>query len=129
VLKSSDPESLNNMCSKCQWPSCTFLNMEVFMNDREFSGIKIFSTFRKGNTAVYDQSWKLPASQLQQWAAYPLFSKLSEITSVLQMSVTNQQRSIKNFFFTETEDQGSLYLVLKSSNTEYSFFAISHCRV
>jgi hypothetical protein len=30
--------------------------------------------------------------------AYPLFSELSEITSVLQMSVTNQQGSIKKMF-------------------------------
>ena len=45
------------------------------------------------------------------------------------MSVTNQQGSIKKNFSTETEDQGSLYPVLKSSNTEYGFFAISHCSV
>jgi predicted nucleic acid-binding Zn ribbon protein len=30
---------------------------------------------------------------------------------------------------TEIEDQGSLYPVLKSSNTEHSFFAGSHCSV
>jgi len=40
----------------------------------------------------------LPASRLQQWAGYPLFSKLKEITSVLQMSVTNQQGSVKKNF-------------------------------
>jgi len=32
-------------------------------------------------------------------------------------------------FSTETEDQGSLYPVLRSSNTEYCFFAGSHCSV
>jgi len=35
----------------------------------------------------------------------------------------------KEIFSTETEDQGSLYPVLKSSNTEYCFFASSHCTV
>ena len=45
------------------------------------------------------------------------------------MSVTNQQGSIQNIFSTETEDQGSLYLVLKSSIIEYCIFASSHCTV
>jgi len=35
----------------------------------------------------------------------------------------------KEKFSTETEDQDSLYPVLKSSNTERCFFAISHCSV
>ena len=38
-------------------------------------------------------------------------------------------RQYKEKFSTEIEDQGSLYPVLKSSNTEYSFFAISHCNM
>ena len=50
---------------------------------------------REGNNAVYDRSQKLPASRLQQWVAYPLISKLNEVTSVLEMSVTNQQGRIK----------------------------------
>jgi hypothetical protein len=60
----------------------------------------------------------LHASQLQQWVAYILFSKLNEITSVLQMSAINQQGSIKKKISTEIEDQGSLLPFLKSSNTE-----------
>jgi len=35
----------------------------------------------------------------------------------------------KEKFSTEIEDQGSLYPVLKSSNTEYCFFASSHYNV
>jgi len=38
-------------------------------------------------------------------------------------------RKYKEKFSTEIEDQGSLYPVLKSSNAEYCFFAISHCTV
>jgi len=38
-------------------------------------------------------------------------------------------RKYKEKFSTEIEDQGSLYPVLKSSNNEYCFFAISHCSV
>jgi len=40
----------------------------------------------------------LPANRLQQWATYPVFSKLNEITPVLQMSVTNHQGSAKKNF-------------------------------
>ena len=40
----------------------------------------------------------MTTSRLQKCAAYPLFSKLNEITSVLQMSVTNQQEIIKKIF-------------------------------
>jgi len=35
-------------------------------------------------------------------------------------------RKYKEKFSTEIEDQGSLYPVLKSNNTEYCFFASSH---
>jgi hypothetical protein len=38
------------------------------------------------------------ASRLQQWATYPLVSEIIEITSVLQMSVTNQKEIIKKNF-------------------------------
>jgi hypothetical protein len=49
VSKSSDPECLNIVCvCKCQWPSRVFLNMEIFMNDREFSDIEIFQHSGKG---------------------------------------------------------------------------------
>jgi len=38
-------------------------------------------------------------------------------------------RKYEESFSTETEDQSSLYPVLKSSNTEYCFFASLHCSV
>jgi hypothetical protein len=38
-------------------------------------------------------------------------------------------RKCKENVSTEIEDQGSLYPVLKSSNTEYCFFASLHCSV
>jgi len=42
-------------------------------------------------------------------------------------NVSNKSaRKCKEKFSTEIDDQDSLYPVLKSSNTEYRFFAISH---
>jgi len=38
-------------------------------------------------------------------------------------------RKYKEKFSIEIEDQGSPYPVLKPSNTEYCFFAVSHCSV
>jgi len=38
-------------------------------------------------------------------------------------------RKYKENLSTEVEDEGSLYPVLKSSNTEYCFFAVSYCSV
>jgi hypothetical protein len=67
--------------------------MEVFMNDREFSDIETFQHSGKG-IPLFMTGHK---NCLQQWAAYPLFSKLNEITPVLQMSVTNQRSINKNF--------------------------------
>jgi hypothetical protein len=64
------------------------------MNDQEFSDIEIFQHSGKG-IPLFMTGHK---NCLQQWAAYTLFSKLNEITSVLQMSVTNQQGSIKKHF-------------------------------
>ena len=81
--------------------SVTKLRIFKYGSIHECSGIfrhRNPSTFGKGNTAVYDRSSKLSARRLQQWVANPLFSKLNEITSVLQMSVTNQQGSIKKNF-------------------------------
>jgi hypothetical protein len=48
VSKSSDPERLNNTRVANVGPSRVFLNMEVFMNDREFSDIEIFQHSVKG---------------------------------------------------------------------------------
>ena len=68
------------------------------MNDREFSDIEVFQHSGKGIPLFMTGHKKLPASRLQQWAAYPLVSKLNEITYVLQISVTNQQGRIKKNF-------------------------------
>jgi hypothetical protein len=43
VSKISDPERLNSICV-----ANVFLNIEVFMNDREFSDIQIFQHSGKG---------------------------------------------------------------------------------
>jgi hypothetical protein len=49
VSKSSDPERLNNICdANVSDQSAYFYNMEVFMNDREFSDIEIFQHSGKG---------------------------------------------------------------------------------
>jgi hypothetical protein len=72
----------------------------------------------------------VPASRLQQWAAYHLFSKLKEITCVANVS-DQKARKYKEHFSKEIEGHGSLYPVLKSSNTEYYFsqvrIAVSRC--
>jgi hypothetical protein len=67
----------------------------IHMNDREFSDIEIFQHSRKG-IPLFMTGHK--NCELQQWAAYPQFSKLNKITSVLQTSVTNQPGSIKKIF-------------------------------
>jgi hypothetical protein len=49
VLKSSDPERLNNIwVANVSDQARVFLNMEVLMNDREFSDIEIFQHSGKG---------------------------------------------------------------------------------
>jgi hypothetical protein len=58
-----------------------------------------------------------------------LFSK-PERNNICVANVSDQSaRKYKEKFSTEIEDQGSLYPVLKSSNTEYCFFTSSHCSV
>jgi hypothetical protein len=70
----------------------------VFMNDREFSDIEIFPHSGKVIPLFMAGHKICPTSRLQQWAGYPLFSKLNELTSLLQISVTNQQGNIKKNF-------------------------------
>ena len=49
VSKSSDPERLNNTCvATVSDQAAYFLNMEVFMNDREFLDIEMFQHSGKG---------------------------------------------------------------------------------
>jgi len=63
---------------------------------------------------------------------------LGDVSSVLKTERNNicvanvsdqSARKYKEKKFTVIEDQVSLYPVLKSSNTEYCFFASSHCSV
>ena len=54
----------------------------------------------------------------------------TERNNICAANVSDQSaRKYKENFSTEIEDQGSLYLVLKSSSSEYCFFALSHCSV
>ena len=54
----------------------------------------------------------------------------TERNNICVANVSDQSaRKNKEKFSTEIEDQRSLYPVLKSSNTEYCFFASSHCSV
>jgi len=54
----------------------------------------------------------------------------AERNNVCVANVSDQSaRKYKENFSTEIEAQGSLYPVLKSSNTEYCSFASSHCNV
>jgi hypothetical protein len=49
VSKSSHPERPNNVCdANVSDQAAYFLNMEVFMNDREFSDIETFQHSGKG---------------------------------------------------------------------------------
>jgi len=50
---------------------------------------------------------------------------VGDVSSVLK----TERWKCKEKFSAEIEDQGSQYPVLKSSHTEYCFFAISHCGV
>lgn len=54
---------------------------------------------------------------IEQRVRYSLFSKLNEVTAVLQMSLTS--RKYKEFFSIEIEDQSSLFPIFKSSYTKY----------
>jgi len=54
----------------------------------------------------------------------------TERNNICVANVSDQSAmKYKEKFSTETEDQDSLYPVLKSSNTEHNLFAISHCGV
>jgi len=98
------------------------------MNDSEFSDIEIFQHSGKGillfmtghkncQQANYNNGQHIHCSQNEQ-------------NNICVANVSGQSaRKYKENFSTEIEDQSSLYLVLKSSSTEYCFFANSHCCV
>jgi len=67
--------------------------MEVFISDRELSDIKIFQQLGKG--ILLFMTGHKNCLQANYNNGRPI---LPEITSVLQMSVTNQQGSIKKMF-------------------------------
>ena len=98
------------------------------MNDREFSDTKVFQHSGKGiplfmtghkNCLQADYNNGRNSSVLK-----------TERNNFCVANVSDQSaRKNKEKLSNEIEDQGSLYPVLKSSNTEYCFFAISLCSV
>jgi len=98
--------------------------MEVFMDDREFSDLEIFQYSGKGIPLI-----RTACKPITTMGGVSSVFK-TERNNICFANVNDQStRKYKERFFTEIEDQGSLYSVLKSSNTEYCFFAISHCSV
>jgi len=98
------------------------------MNDREFSDIKIFQHLGKG-IPLFMTGHKncLQASYNNGWH---IFYSQNWMNNICVENVSDQSaRKYKEKFSTEIEDQGSLYPVLKSNNTEYCFFASSHWSV
>ena len=98
------------------------------MNDMKFSDFEIFQNSGKG----------IPLFLTGQNIALKPITTIDRVSSVLKtglngICVTNvshkSARNYKETFSTETEDQGSLHPVLTSGNTEYCFFASSHCSV
>ena len=89
------------------------------MNDREFSDIEIFQ-----HSVI-----KIACKPITTMGGVSSVLK-TERNNICVANISDQStRKNKEKFSTEIEDQGSLYLVLKSSNTEYCFFASSHCNV
>ena len=98
-----------------------FLNMEVFMNDREFSYNEIF----QHSLFMTDHKNFLQADYNNGGVSSVL---RTDRNNVCVANVGNlSARKYKEKIFTEIEDQGSLYPVLKSSSTASRFFASSHC--
>jgi hypothetical protein len=60
---------------------------------------------------------KIACKPITTMGAYPLFSKLNETTRVANVS-DQSARKYKENVSTETATQGSLHLVLRSSNKE-----------
>jgi hypothetical protein len=98
------------------------------MNEREFSDIKIFQHSEKG----------IPLFMTGHKNILQAHFNNGRLSSVLKTERNNtcvwnfcdqSARKYKESFSTETEDQGCLYRILKSANTEYCFFASSHCSV
>jgi hypothetical protein len=99
--------------------------MEVFMNDQEFSDIELFQHSGKG-IPLFMTGQK---NCLQAMGGVSSVLK-TERSNICVTNVSDQSaRKYKQNLSIETEDQGRLYPVLKSSNTECCFFASSHCSV
>jgi hypothetical protein len=92
--------------------------MEVFMNDREFSDIEIFEYSGKG-IPLFMTGHK---NCLQDYYnnGLRIFCSKTKRYNICAANVSDQSaRKYKEKFSTEIEDQGSLYPLLKSTNTEY----------
>ena len=96
------------------------------MNDGEFSDIEIFQHSGKG-IPLFMTGHKIACKPITTMGGVSSFLK-TERNNICDANVIDYSaRKYKGKFSTETENQGSLYPVLKSSNTEYCFFASSHC--
>jgi hypothetical protein len=102
--------------------------MEGFMNNREFSDIEIFQHSGKG-IPLFMSVIKISCKPITKMGGVSSVLKTERnnicVANVFDYSASKYKRN----FSTEIEDQSSLYPILKSSNTEYSFFVSSHCSV
>jgi len=95
------------------------------MNDRKFSDIEIFEYSGKG-IPLFMTGHKNCLQDDYNNGRRILCSKTKRY-NICAANVNDQSaRKYKEKFSTEIEDQGSLYPLLKSGNTEYGFFASSH---
>ena len=95
---------------------------------REFSDIEIFQHSGKG-IPLFMTGHKIACKPITTMGGVSSGLK-TERNNICVANVSVQSaRKNKEKFYTEIEDQGSLYPFLKSSNTEYCFFVSSHCSV
>ena len=98
------------------------------MNDREFSDIEIVQHSEREYRCLWSVI-KIACKPITTIGGVSPVLK-TERNKICVVNVSDQSaRKYKENFSTEIEDQGSLHPVLKSSNTEYCFFASSHCSV
>jgi len=98
------------------------------MNDREFSDIQIFQHSGKGIPLFMTGHKNCLHADYNNGGVSSVLK--IERNNICVANVSDQSaRKNKEKFSTGIEDQGSLYPVLKSSNTECCFFASSHCSV
>jgi hypothetical protein len=98
------------------------------MNERECSDIEIVQHWERERRCLWP-AIKIVCKPITSIGCVSSVLK-TEWSNISVANVSDQSaRKYNEKFSTEIEDQGSLYLVLKSSNTEYCFFTSSHCSV